>query len=696
MAEQPESARLIGVMPDQYAFGLFRLNLVKRSLTRNGERVPLTSKAFDLLAMLAARPGQTVPKQAILDQVWAGLTIEENTLTRTVSMLRKALGESPGQHEYIVTVPGQGYRFVGAEPVPSPSNRRSSGMTIRVAALLCGIAAALAGVSAWVSKPEMSRDHAPQRLTSDGRVLKASISPGGDFVAYVSGTVGEEGVSLLHKPTGKISPLAGPEPIHYLGIVFHPRGNFLYAATKRPEDDRSSLWRISLASGKREKIFDDIESSVSFAPDGEHFTFIRPNRPEGEFALMIGNSAGETRKLASHPLPEWIDYPAWSPDGATIVCTLVDRSRSNVRLIAADAKTGRFRPIGSRTWRYVSFTEWTSANTLLFSAVDHDSQAYRLWELSLPAGKVRGLTDDLSFVEGASATRDGRLVVSVQRQILSAVAVIPKGSPALRRKITAETPAMPRAAWWGPNVLLEEIGPGRKSALWTLLPDGTRKRPFAEGIDAAEAAPCADGSVVFMGGPRESPGIWLLRAGETEPAQIVPGTGWSVPQCSPDSKWVVYTTAKNAKWATAWKAPLNGAEPVRLSEGRCEYPSISRDGKRVACLWSEDPAASWGTRTLAILPFEGGAPVQRFPLSQGVHFRSGIRWSATGDSVLYAAGKDGAQIVWRQPLSGGEPQPQNAVDASHIHDFQISANGDWLVSAGHKSSDVILLDLGAR
>jgi len=98
-------------MPRLYEFGSFRLDGLRRVLLRDNLTVPLTAKALSLLLILVEHQGETLSKQALLNSVWAGSVVEENTLTRTVSMLRKALGEIPGQHEYIVTEPGLGYQI---------------------------------------------------------------------------------------------------------------------------------------------------------------------------------------------------------------------------------------------------------------------------------------------------------------------------------------------------------------------------------------------------------------------------------------------------------------------------------------------------------------------------------------------------------------------------------------------------------
>src|SRR5215216_5211168 len=95
-----------------YDFGPFRVDTVKRLLLREGESVALTPKAFDTLLALVESSGQVLQKEELIKRVWPDSFVEGGNLTVNISMLRKALGETPNQHHYIVTVPGRGYRFV--------------------------------------------------------------------------------------------------------------------------------------------------------------------------------------------------------------------------------------------------------------------------------------------------------------------------------------------------------------------------------------------------------------------------------------------------------------------------------------------------------------------------------------------------------------------------------------------------------
>jgi len=95
-----------------YEFGRFRLKVAERVLLREGELVPLTPKVFDILVTLVENGGQVVAKDDLMKRVWPNTFVEEGNLTQNISLLRKALGETPGGAQFIETVPRRGYRFV--------------------------------------------------------------------------------------------------------------------------------------------------------------------------------------------------------------------------------------------------------------------------------------------------------------------------------------------------------------------------------------------------------------------------------------------------------------------------------------------------------------------------------------------------------------------------------------------------------
>ncbi len=99
--------------PRLYRFEDFRLDTQTRELRQgDGAAIALTAKAFDTLAFLVENRHRVVGKEELLATVWAGRVVEENNLTQAVSVLRRAMGSSAGDHRYVVTIPGRGYRFV--------------------------------------------------------------------------------------------------------------------------------------------------------------------------------------------------------------------------------------------------------------------------------------------------------------------------------------------------------------------------------------------------------------------------------------------------------------------------------------------------------------------------------------------------------------------------------------------------------
>jgi DNA-binding winged helix-turn-helix (wHTH) protein/tetratricopeptide (TPR) repeat protein len=93
-----------------YEFGPFRLDADKEALLRDGQPVPLTRKAFQILLVLVRRGGEVASKDEIMRTVWPDTFVEETNLTRNIFSIRRALGEQ-SENQYILTVSGKGYRL---------------------------------------------------------------------------------------------------------------------------------------------------------------------------------------------------------------------------------------------------------------------------------------------------------------------------------------------------------------------------------------------------------------------------------------------------------------------------------------------------------------------------------------------------------------------------------------------------------
>jgi TolB-like protein/DNA-binding winged helix-turn-helix (wHTH) protein/Tfp pilus assembly protein PilF len=156
-----------------YQFGPFVLDASKRRLLRDGEVVRLTPKAFETLLALVEMRGKTIEKDELLKRVWGDTVVEENNLNQSITALRKALGDSRSESQYIATIPGLGYRFVAdvqeespaetstetaASPVVAESRMaRSRRPWLIGASVLVVVLVLTLGLISWARRPEPER-----------------------------------------------------------------------------------------------------------------------------------------------------------------------------------------------------------------------------------------------------------------------------------------------------------------------------------------------------------------------------------------------------------------------------------------------------------------------------------------------------------------------------------------------------------
>jgi TolB-like protein/DNA-binding winged helix-turn-helix (wHTH) protein/Flp pilus assembly protein TadD len=106
-----------------YHFLDFELSEREFSLSRSGQRIALEPKSLRVLTLLVRRAGHLVDKQELLETVWPNSFVEENTLTRTITILRRELGDSSRDSKIIETVPTRGYRFIAPVTPLEEENR---------------------------------------------------------------------------------------------------------------------------------------------------------------------------------------------------------------------------------------------------------------------------------------------------------------------------------------------------------------------------------------------------------------------------------------------------------------------------------------------------------------------------------------------------------------------------------------------
>ncbi len=169
----------------RYEFGAFVLDIGQQRLLRRetGEVLPLTAKVFDTLACLVEHAGETLDKERLLQSIWPGVVVEENSLTQNISTLRQVLGETRTENRYIATISRRGYRFVAevtrhdelaspsatASP-PSASAAANNAQRNRIGLISAGLVALTVLVmTAWYFLPAAGRE--PALAASAGQTL---------------------------------------------------------------------------------------------------------------------------------------------------------------------------------------------------------------------------------------------------------------------------------------------------------------------------------------------------------------------------------------------------------------------------------------------------------------------------------------------------------------------------------------------
>lgn len=95
-----------------YDFDGFRIDVQRRRLLRGEAPLPIKPKALETLLILVEERGHVVDKGELMSRLWPDTAVEEANLTQNIFVIRKALGEEPGEQKYIATVARHGYRFV--------------------------------------------------------------------------------------------------------------------------------------------------------------------------------------------------------------------------------------------------------------------------------------------------------------------------------------------------------------------------------------------------------------------------------------------------------------------------------------------------------------------------------------------------------------------------------------------------------
>lgn len=424
-----------------YSFGNYLLEVSEKRLWKGDSPISLTPKAFDTLVVLVSHRGRVVAKDVLLDRVWADTFVEEGTLAQNILTLRKALGTLENGAQFIETVPRTGYRFIAdvkeiisddeiiilehhvkshitaeqrtvsddeaiavKEPQTTSHSRRKTfsknkllfaAMALAGVLIITGIVfsvryALQAGKfsSAKFNNLEVSK------LTSDGNVFRAVISPDGKYLAFVEKHNENQRIVVKQTDTSANIEILPPKEQVISGLAFSPDGQQIYftvydkpSASNGPS--MGYLYRMPMLGGTPQEIIADIDSPAAISSDGQQIAFIRNYPKEQETALIIASIDGkDEKKIATR---DWLQAFAlnglsWSPDNRTIACGayLTGEVGKLMDVFLVDTTTGEQKILTGEKWFWVGQPAWLG---------DGSGIAFPGWNL-----RSGSLADEIWFV----------------------------------------------------------------------------------------------------------------------------------------------------------------------------------------------------------------------------------------------------------------------------------------------------------
>lgn len=713
------------------SFAEFELDTVQRKFFRDGEVVPLHSKAFDLLTLLVKNRGRVVSKDEILDSVWEGSFVEESNLLVQISNLRKALGEAKNSPRFLITIPGKGYKFIAdidendliiethsfseltieqkeivSQSQQLPQKTSSSFKWLSLALISLLIFLTLGGIIFWFQSSDKEKGFAlgwtdpnrqfpPRQLTAKGNINVAAISPDGTLYAYTNegGELAGLWVSGISSPQDvEILPLSA---INFQGLTFSPDGLHIYYTAREAESPQNSLFRVPTLGGRSEKILSDLCCAPTFSPNGKEIAFIRADTKKKSMVLITANLQTKEEKeitLHSGEIKLNDNGVSWSPDGKKIAVGGIDENTKENGVLLVDVETGKAEKFGEKAWTYVRRVEWLpDGSGLLVNAVEKEFwQERKIWMLEYPGGKAHKITNDLNRYgrETASVSADGTKIIGVMAQTISNIFLGNAENLEQINRITNNAVGKNDGQWngltWTTNGKIVFMRFFDKSdTLWVMDEDGTNQKQLTSTgfLDRKPNVTSDNRYVVFYSTRGGSSNIWRVDLDGQNLKQIT-FDGGNFPSITPDGKWVYYQKDGRIR-----RISIDGGESVQVTNAASKAVEVSPDGKMFACFYRLKAGEKL---KLAVFPIDGGEPIKLFDVPVDLPNEK-LRWMPDGKSLVYAFYNS---IAWKQNLSGGTPEKFLEFPDEIINGFAWSSDGKkFAIAHGQELRDAVLFSI---
>jgi DNA-binding winged helix-turn-helix (wHTH) protein/Tol biopolymer transport system component len=505
-----------------YEFGPFRLNPQKRQLLHGDEPVPLAPKAFDTLLVLVENSGRVVSKDDLLKTVWPDSFVEEANLSQNIYTLRKTLGDSPDQRNYIATIPGQGYQF-----------------TEKVRLLTAETQEELVVESH--SRTQVVIEETQE--ADENRPVIQTVFKGASFIFLgllaILAALSFQFVSPANDPK-----LVRMTPITYVGRAepfggIHIDGSRVYFSERR--GNSWPLMQTSLTGGEAVAVAAPFPNTRIFdlSPDGSQFLIGSFSDRSGNMPLWTMPAQGGAPRRVGDIV---VDDAAWFPDGQHILCS------RNQEVFSVESDGGKRHHLFSVEGSVEEFS-WHPDGRVFRFTVDGPKGDSSLWEASVQDGHVHSLLPDWPSPHaeccGAWMPNGKDYVFSAVRNNHKDVWVLrePEGLWGSRRKRAIQITS-------GPYDYSEPVPTrdGKKLVVFAIQYGGQTLRfnrqqgEFVPFVTSGQGFTFSrDGEwMAYIGGSDQ--GLWRSKSDGSERVELMPGRLWPRnPRWSPDGKRILFT-----------------------------------------------------------------------------------------------------------------------------------------------------------
>jgi DNA-binding winged helix-turn-helix (wHTH) protein/Tol biopolymer transport system component len=716
-------------------FAGFELDLRTAELRNGAERVVLAGKPFEVLKALLERPGELVTRRELIERLWPeGTYVDfDQSLNKAVNRLREALDDSADAPTLVETLPRKGYRFVGVLsdcgvegdlPVPqaappngsvpvkvlgerSKENQHLPGAVPLIAELVSlshgrqwgrimlslTAGAALVGLAIWMASRLTRKNDGwiqTNRVTNSGQVTEVALSPDGKFLVYALDTGQSSTLRLreIGKGTDVEMLSAGPS---FHGLTYSNDGREIYVLRSDPNDAFFKyLYAISTTGGSVRKIISDVDSPVSFSPDGQQFVYEHCLQPRNDIELIIADANGESKRhLATlHQVSGFLYQPgvAWSPDGKTVAVPALSTSEPQVWTMYAVAVADGSVHATIASPEQMGRPIWMDRTMVVLPHFDRYTGAYQMWSVSMASGKARSITLGLgAYLDEFSATTDRRMLAGISLQRSANVWSAPLDEPEAAQQVThSGTPLSEVAEFFDGKLLVVD----RDGVPWLMVADGTQWTKFADLDRVSGVIPCGQFVLFLIKGSNYTSLVRLDRDG-THLVSLARGNLYG-PVCAADGASVFYVTTQQPQ--RVWKLGVEGGDPQQVAAVMgnqvTDRLAVSPDGKYLAYPFTQYghvPSDGWH---IGVILATGGTTVSIQPISSDV---TDLHWSPDGTSLLYLRLVDGVSNLWEQPVFGGRARQVTKFHSGQAFHFNWSIDDKrLLMTRGETATEAVL------